>query len=155
MTLKLFVSYSTRDLALVNIAKAMLEGPGVEVYVAEHSLMPGKDIAQTVTAKIKECDLFLLLWSANAAGSDWVPQEIGIAKASSREIVPVVLHRGVALPGFISGLKYLDFASNPQGAFAWLEQNIAKRAEGKRAHEGLVWLGIGGALLWLFSKGGE
>jgi len=155
MSLKLFVSYSSRDLPLVNIAKAMLAGPEVEVYVAEHSLQPGADIAQTLTAKIKECDLFLLLWSANAASSEWVPQEIGIAKASGREIIPVVLHRGLTLPGFIAGLKYLDFGTNPTAAFGWLQQNIAQRADGKRAQEGLVWLGVGGVLLWLFSKGGK
>lgn len=91
MALQVFISYSTKDLPTVDFVKTMLAGTSVEVYVAEYDLPPGTPISPAIAAKIKTCDLFIVLWSANSRTSDWVQQEIGIAKGIGRQIIPVVL----------------------------------------------------------------
>ena len=152
MALQIFISYSTKDLPTVDFVKTMLAGTSVEVYVAEYDLSPGTSISPTIAAKIKTCDLFIVLWSANSRTSDWVQQEIGIAKGHGRQIIPVVLTPGLQPPAFISDLKFLDVTKNPAAAFTWLRDNVVARASEKDKKDGVAILALGGALLWLFSR---
>ena len=152
MALKIFISYSTKDLHVVNFVQSMLAGSPVEVFVAEYSVHAGQPLSQSIIAAIKACDLFMLLWSKNSEQSDWVPQEIGIARGEGKQIIPVVLQSGLKLPGFISDLKYLDVPQDPQGAFTWLRDNVFARANQKQQQEAIAWLALGGAILWLLSK---
>ena len=152
MALKIFISYSTKDLQVVNFVQSMLVGSPVEVFIAKYSVLAGQHLAQSIIAAIKQCDLFVLLWSKNSEQSDWVPQEIGIAKAENKQIIPIVLHPGLKLPGFISDLKYLDVPKDPQGTFTWLRDNVFAQANEKQKQEAIAWLAIGGALLWLLSR---
>ncbi len=152
MALKVFISYSTKDLQTVDFVRSMLAGAPIEVFVAEYSVTAGTPLAPTIITAIKECDLFILLWSQHSRTSEWVPQEIGIAKAANKQIIPVVLQPNLPLPGFIGDLKYLDVPKNPQGAFTWLRDNLVAKGTEKQKQESAAWLAIGGALLWLFSR---
>lgn len=152
MALKIFVSYSTKDISVVNVVKSMLVGSPVELFVAEYSVLPGRTLAPPIIAAIKQSDLFILLWSKNSASSEWMPQEIGIAKAANKRIIPVVLQSDLKLPGFISDLKYLDVPKDPQGALTWLRDNVFAQANEKQKQEAVAWLAIGGAILWLLSR---
>ncbi len=104
---KVFVSYSTHDLRNVNELQQSLDGTGVEVFVAEHSVLPSEHLSAKISSAISACDLFVLLWSENAKASEWVSQEIGKAHSLHKKILPLVLTEGLNLPGFISNLKYL------------------------------------------------
>jgi hypothetical protein len=152
MALKVFISYSTKDIEIVNFVKSMLAGAPLEVFVAEYNVAPGTPLSPAIVTAIKQCNLFILLWSQNSRASEWVPQEIGIAKSEGKQIIPAVLQPNLPLPGFISDLKYLDVPKNPQGAFTWLRDNVLAKATEKQKQEGAAWLAIGGALLWLFSR---
>jgi hypothetical protein len=153
MAFSVFISYSTKDLSRARQIKRILEGTRSEVFLAEYSLPPGSELGQGILGAIKECDLFLLLWSSNAKSSEWVPQEIGVARAHKRPIIPVMLHKGIELPGFLKGLKYLPLYKDPNRALVWLQRNVFQQAQKKQQRDGLVWLGIGGVVLWLLSQG--
>ena len=105
MAFKVFISYSTRDLTRTAQVKGLLEAAGAQVFVAEYSVPSGADLAQEIIAAIRACDIFVLLWSYHAKNSEWVPQEIGIAKGCSKPVIPVVLHQSAELPGFLKGRK--------------------------------------------------
>jgi hypothetical protein len=152
MSLKVFISYSTQDFLTVNFVRSLLASAPTEVFVAEYDVAPGMALSPAIIAAIKQCDVFVLLWSLNSRGSEWVPQEIGIARADDKQIIPVVLQPGLRLPGFIRDLKYLDVPKNPQAAFAWLKDNVYARATVKQQQENLAWLALGAALLWLMSR---
>lgn len=152
MPYNIFISYSTKDIEKVNRIKAMLQHSAINVFVAEYSLLPGQSLSENIVAAINNCNLFILLWSGNAKESEWVPQEIGIAKSLSKTILPLVLEPGISLPGFISNLKYLNAYQNPEKALEWLQSNVFKSAEEKQKTDGIVWLGLGAAILWLVSK---
>lgn len=155
---KVFISYSTHDLKNVAELQQSLVGSGVKVFIAEHSVAASQPLSETISAAIAECDLFVLLWSANAKASEWVPQEIGKAHSLNKTILPLMLEDGLALPGFISGLKFLPVFSDSQ-AMAQAREIILKKFEAKQAAErqkeqektrnALV---LGGVLLWLFSQ---
>src|SRR5436190_8021074 len=99
MAYKVFISYATRDLSLVDQFKHMLtyaSDGSIEVYIAEYSALPGVVLGKDIMQAIQFCDLFILFWSSHSKVSEWVPQEIGIAKQAQRVILPVVLEAGLA-----------------------------------------------------------
>lgn len=163
MTFKLFVSYSTLDLAEVEQLRLQLKDTPIDIFVAEHSIEPSQELAPTIAAAIESCDLFVLLWSKNAKNSDWVSQEIGRAHALKKAILPLVLTEGITLPGFIQGIKYLPVHRDPLGSLAAARALVLaayqKKAEVLAVHEkekkdkdALALMGIGAFLLWAFNK---
>lgn len=154
MDLKIFFSYSSKDLPVLDYIRTILAGSPVQVFVAEHSVAPGQALSSEIIAAIKQCDLFILLWSKNSKISEWVPQEIGVAKSENKQIIPVVLQSGLRLPGFISDLKYLDVEKDPERAFTWLRDNVFARADQKRKQEhiGAGLLALGGLFMLLASR---
>lgn len=152
MAFEAFISYSTRDLTRANQVKRLLERPGCTAFLAEYSVVPGDPLDSKIIAAIKRCDVFILLWSHHARDSEWVPQEIGVAKAHDRPIIPIVLHESASPTGFLRGTKYLPLYKDPATGLAWLQQNVFERASQKEKRKGLTWLGIGAAFLWLLNQ---
>ena len=147
MTYRVFVSYSSRDLATAAQVKQWLTVAGVQVFLAEYSLAAGADLGEAILREIRTCDMFVLLWSTGAKESDWVPQEVGVARGQGKLIVPVLLEHGMKLPAFLAGLKYLPAFKDLGQALEWLRQNVADKAR-QKSHAN-AWLGVGGALLLL------
>lgn len=152
MTYKVFISYSTKDLPIVEHVRSLLQHSSIEVFVAEYSIAPGQSLPAEIITAIKNCNLFILLWSKNSKESEWVPQEIGIATSEKKPILPAVLHPDISLPGFIRELKYLPVYKNPEDALSWLRANVFERAQKKEQTDGLVWLCLGAAVIWLLSQ---
>lgn len=157
---KVFVSYSTHDLKNVAQLQESLVGTGVDVFVAEHSVCGGEPLSEKISAAIAVCDLFVVLWSANAKASDWVPQEIGKAHSLGKTILPLLLEEGLTLPGFISGIKYIPVFADPRAAMVVAQDVVLKQFQAKQAavaarkkeEESRNLLVIGGLLWWLFSQ---
>jgi len=156
---KAFVSYSTHDLKNVAELQQSLVGTGVEVFVAEHSVIPSEPLPEKISSAIAACDLFVLLWSTNAKNSEWVSQEIGKAHSLNKQILPLVLTEGLTLPGFINGLKYLPVYQNPAAAIQQARTIVVDRFNAKRTEiekqkqsEALALLGLGALFLWAISQ---
>jgi hypothetical protein len=85
-----FLCHSHRDEELVKGLLVAFEEAGVDLYVdwKDHTLpdIPNVETAQKIQSKIKGCNLFLFLATANSKVSRWCPWEIGYADASSRLI---------------------------------------------------------------------
>lgn len=161
MSFKVFVSYSTLDLTHVENLQRQLIGNPVELFVAEHSVLPSQDLAKTINEAIEQCDLFVLIWSKHAQASPWVSQEIGKATALRKKILPLVLDAGMPLPGFIQNLKYLAVDEDQTDSLAkarnmivsaYEERKQRESAELKSEKDKLALMGIGAFLLWAFSK---
>jgi hypothetical protein len=92
MAYNVFISYSSKNLHIVDWARATLAQPGAtEVFAAEYSVLPSQVLNDEIVQAIRACDLFVLLWSHDARASDYVPQEIGIAVGCNKTILPVVM----------------------------------------------------------------
>lgn len=162
MRYKIFVSYSTHDIDQVELLRQQLNGTPIDVFVAEHSVKPSEDLGEKISQAIEECDLFVVLWSKNAQDSGWVSQEIGRAGALKKTILPLVLTEGLALPGFISNIKYIPVYEDPDNATLQAREIIVNsynkkvhalaEEKKKKDNDGLALLGIGAFLLWAFSK---
>lgn len=152
MAFEVFISYSTRDLSRAKQVKRLLDRPGCTAFLAEYMIKPGEELDPTIIAAIRRCDVFVLLWSHHARASEWVPQEIGVARASEKPIIPIVLHKSASPTGFLRGTKYLPLYKDPAEGLRWLQQHVFVRASKKEQREGLTWLGLGAAFLWLLSR---
>lgn len=150
MSFSVFISYSTRDLANATALRSWVDSAGAQSFLAEYSLAPGQPVGAEIMAAIKACDLFLLLWSQNARDSEWVPQEIGIARGAGKPILPVVLQQGIQPPGFISDLKYLAVYKDPTAAVQWLYEHVASRVKQKET-DAMVLVGVIGAVFLLLA----
>lgn len=146
MTYSVFISYSTRDLPTANALASWINHAGAAAFIAEYAVEPGQPLATDIVSAIRNCDLFLLLWSSNARGSEWVPQEIGIAKGTGKPIMPVVLHPGLELPGFIRDLKYVPLDKDPQSAVNWLHSHVVQQIDAKNRNAWVA-LGVVGAIV--------
>lgn len=156
---KVFISYSTHDLNNVTELQQSLVGTGVEVFVAEHSVIPSQQLSETISFAIASCDLFIVLWSAQAKASEWVSQEIGKAHSLGKTIYPLVLDEGLALPGFINGLKYIPVFKDPTAAIAQTQKFVLDSFQTKQAamkqkeqSDARSLLVLGGLVLWLFNQ---
>lgn len=161
--MRIFVSYSTKDLADVEALKASLAVSPIEIFVAENSVKPSESLANEIKSAINNCDLFVVVWSNHAKNSDWVSQEIGQAIALNKKVLPIVLEGTMGLPGFMSDLKYISADGNKKEAIAQASQLIGEHyketkkmeleAKKKKSDsEAKFWLGAGALALWLFSK---
>ena len=147
MAYNVFISYSTRDIPNVDTLRQFLQFPDVQCFVSEYAVTPGAPLAPTIKTAILACDLFILLWSKNAAASEWVSQEIGIAHASQRPVLPFVLEQGLSLPGFIKELRYVAAYQNPQQAMYGLRETVLKNSMTKQNQQAMSALAVGGLLL--------
>ena len=153
MPFSVFISYSSRDIAQARQIARLLEGTGSRVFLAEDTLAAGAELAPAILKAVKECDLFILLWSRHAKASEWVPQEIGLARAHEKPVIPVLLDVGLQPPGFLRGLKYLPLYREPQRAVSWLQREVFDRAQKKQKADGLAWMGVGAVVLWMLGQG--
>jgi hypothetical protein len=152
MPYKVFISYSSKNLNVVQWARETLAQPSTtEVFAAEYSVLPGAVLNAEIIQAIRRCDLFVLLWSHDARASDYVQQEIGIAVDANKTILPVVMEPNLPVPGFISDLKYVAAHKNWEGSFRWLTQFVQEnsaRQQNQKKFAALVALLLGGLLLF-------
>jgi hypothetical protein len=147
MAYSVFVSYSTKDIPNVEQLRQFLQLPDVQCFVSEYAVRPGVPLAPTIKNAILTCDLFILLWSKNADASEWVSQEIGIAHASQKPILPYMLEPGLSLPGFIKELRYVAAYQNPQQSLYQLRETVLKNSLTKQSQQSMAALAVGGLLL--------
>lgn len=122
---KIFISYSTDDLAWVSKLTDELLEKGFDVFMADKKMQAGEYIDSTIQKNIDNCNIFVVVWSSNSSKSQWVQQEIGFAKVFDKYIYPIVLDENCRPNGFILGLKYFQAYKEYQSVF----QEIVKELD--------------------------
>lgn len=105
--MKIFISYSTSDLNLVNKIADQIR-PFAEVFFWDKSKMPGEEVWPTIFSWIDNADLVMAIITGNTLSRAMaVGQEIGRAKAKGKHIVPLVSREVPSTElGFLSGITY-------------------------------------------------
>ena len=108
--IKVFLSYSSLNKKLAGQLKYALEDYGLEVFLAHEDIEPSAEWVDTIINELKACDIFIPIITENFKESDWTDQEIGIAFAYNKVIIPIKL---AADPhGFISRYQALKIDTN-------------------------------------------
>jgi len=143
----IFVSYSQTDLQWAEYLKQHLAFSDVNIYVAEHDLPAGNSLSMDIANQIKASDLFVLLWTQSSKSSNYVNQELFVAKTEGKKILPIVLQPEIQLPQLLGDIKYLDIAKDPENQLAWLRKFVAAEAKSK-ALTNLISVGFIGLLAY-------
>ena len=143
MPAKIFISYSTVDLAATTRAKRVLEAAGHTAYVAEYNARGGVRLTEDIKKNIEASDIFVVIWSSSAKSSDWVAQEIGIAESLKKIIVPIVLEPNLKPTGFISDRKYVSAFADLEKAISELRSIVDDEMKKKEEETGKAIVAIG------------
>jgi hypothetical protein len=104
---KVFISHSHVDRAEATNLHRVLEKYQAVTYVDQDRIQAADILPERIRYGIEWCNAFLLLWSVNAARSDWVNREWNMAHGLRKKIIPYCLD-STALPPLLEDLVYLD-----------------------------------------------
>ncbi|MEX2193010.1 MAG: toll/interleukin-1 receptor domain-containing protein [Nitrosarchaeum sp.] len=108
MVFNAFISYSVRDSETAKrLQQYLAQIQGTSVFLSESSIIIGQ-LSEALITKIKECDLFIVLYSKNSQNSNYVQQEIGVAKGNNKIIIPILLDIEVKPDSMLQGISYLS-----------------------------------------------
>jgi hypothetical protein len=133
-----FISYADKDKQrVIPVLDPLRNIQDVKMFFAEESISPGAEISKTIADAIRRCDLFLLFYSISAMQSNYVQQEIGLAKANNKLIIPILLD-GTKPNAMLLGVNYVDLSdpSKVQSEFNRLYSFIISNV--KQQHQGQV-----------------
>jgi hypothetical protein len=118
--LEVFLSHATADAEYVALVSRQIEALGIDVYLAEHDPKPGTSIAHKVEEALKRCGAVVVLVTSTSINSAYVQQEVGLARAHGKVIVPII-EKGVdrSRLGLLSEVEWLELdLSAPTEAMA-------------------------------------
>lgn len=147
-----FISHATADTPLAEYLYRHLTQEGISVYLASVSMAPGERWMPNIITNLRNSTWVLCLASRAACASPWVMQEMGVAIAGGKKLVPFVWDLPPAsLPGWMKQYQAIDLAGKDHDeALA----TIGKIAEAIKAdkQKGLAILGLLFAGLMLFGN---
>lgn len=120
--LSIFVSYSIKDKELAgNLKKCFEEYFGLKVFLAHEDISPSAEWDPAIVGALKNTDLVTLLVSKNSECSPFVNQEIGMALAWKKKIIPVKVDKTINPPGFINKIQACNCGFRGSGEIDILE----------------------------------
>ncbi len=106
-----FISYQTADKHVAGKIKQLLEGIGIEGFLAHEDIDVSLEWQDEILKNMAKSSLFICLLSSNYLNSFWCIQESGMARFKNSTVIPLTLD-GTVPPGFIS--KYQAVRIDPE-----------------------------------------
>ncbi len=88
-TIRVFVSYSSVNKSLAGQIKRILEQYGLSVFLAHDDIPPLHDRQEEISNNLNGCDVFIPVLTHSFRNSKWTDQEIGMAFALKKLIIPL------------------------------------------------------------------
>jgi hypothetical protein len=132
-----FLSHATADDAITESIRRHLSALGVEVYCAEHDNQAGRPLTDKVVGAIRRSDLVVVLLTLQGYDSAYVQQEVGIARAAGKLVVPL-LDPGLTEKslGVLQGVEYIELDPvEPAGDVVSLAERVAGIARQQQRDE--------------------
>jgi hypothetical protein len=107
--------------------KEAFDEAGVTYWFDEDGIYAGDPFASSVAKAIYYCDVFLYISSERSNLSPWISNEVAMAFAYKKKIIPVRIddssyNESIAL--YIQNLDYVDYSANPDKAMARLVSSV-------------------------------
>ena len=87
-SVKVFLSYSTRNKTLIEKLMEEIENYGIETFVAQYKLRPSVEWMDMIEENLNNCDYFIPILTPEFTQSVWANQESGYAYAIKKIIIP-------------------------------------------------------------------
>jgi hypothetical protein len=110
----------------VFVVQRQIEALGVDVYLAEHDPHPGTSIAGRIEETLRASQAVVVLVTTNSIDSAYVQQEVGLARAYGRPIVPIIDKRvDKTRLGMLAEVEWLEIdLDQPAEALARVTQSL-------------------------------
>lgn len=134
MEFRIFISHSSKDRLAAQSIHNLATSQGITAYIFEHDPQPGQLLAKKIEEAIKASDAVILLLTRNSSTSQFVHQEVGMALATKKLIVPLV-EPGLSQTALamLQGVEYIPFDHHsPQEALVSLTKALEKILEKHR-----------------------
>jgi hypothetical protein len=103
---RVFISYALEDEVLAGQVVSALTGIGIESFLGSKDIGWGEDIEATIRKGLASCMALIVILSEASKGSEWVPFEVGQAKAQDKLVLPLLKEENALVPGFLSGVRH-------------------------------------------------
>lgn len=84
-----------------------MEKYGLLIFLAHEDIRPTADWQEEILRNLKECDIFLPILTEKFSESEWTDQEVGIAIALEKFIIPLKMEKDPY--GFIGRFQACNF----------------------------------------------
>ncbi|WP_201008603.1 toll/interleukin-1 receptor domain-containing protein [Paenibacillus glycanilyticus] len=116
--IKVFISYSQRDIELARTIKESLEHIGNNVYLSNDDMIMGSNVVNEIVNQIKDSDFVLPLLTENSINSEWVMYEMSTAigyyqERSKPKVIPIIFDN-VSVPESIKSYLYIRVTRNEE-----------------------------------------
>jgi len=105
--MKFFISYSHQDEDFVKSLTDKLNSNNIEYFKDSKDIKWGNSITNEIREALDDAVYFIVVISPASLKSDWVPYEIGMAKAKNIKILPILIHKSLDIPSYLSDVKSL------------------------------------------------
>ncbi|MDX2162356.1 MAG: toll/interleukin-1 receptor domain-containing protein [bacterium] len=105
-----FISHSKDDKAFARSVIEQLKDHGIDSWIDDQKVKVGKRWWEVIVHAIRDCSAFLLIMTDTAAASDWVNNEILVAKEYNKPIFPLWHNGDPRHPTFLmlANIQYFD-----------------------------------------------
>jgi hypothetical protein len=113
----IFISYSSKDAAIVNSICNYLENSGLTCWIAPRDVRTGFTYASEIIGAIKSCKILLLVVSASSIESGHVANEIANAFTQKKHIIPFKIDKTPLnddLNYYLSRVHRITALANPE-----------------------------------------
>jgi hypothetical protein len=116
--MKIFVSYSHEDHAIVEALTAQLRAVGVQVW-ADRDVSPGENLALAIGKALEQSDAMIVLVSPKSMKSLWVQRELEYALTSPNfkgRLIVVEIKPTKQIPWILRKFRPIRFYESPAKA---------------------------------------
>src|SRR2546425_3056258 len=111
-----FISYNKADKATALDIATFVTVDDIKVWYDEWEISAGDSIVERINSGLTDCSHFLVVWSVNAATSNWVRRELAAALSRGIDsgvpkVIPIVLDQTV-LPPLLADIRHIRYQND-------------------------------------------
>lgn len=123
-----FVSYSSKDLEIVNYIVSKLQNMNIAYWKAPEMIPAGSSYAKEIPKAIQNCQIVLLILSDSSQESIWVEKEIDSAICNRKVIIPFQIKEmelNDTFKFYLNNVQTVMYYQNNEEAFKMLRAKLS------------------------------
>ena len=101
-----FISYSSIDEDFAEDVAQILEDIGIEYFLDSKDIDWGDHIVKEVQEGLSNCSTIVVIISPASLKSQWVLFELGYAMGRGKDVLPLLMHPSLDVPGYLQAVHY-------------------------------------------------
>lgn len=128
---QVFISYSRRDVDVVEDIVTQLEAAGIKVWLDREAIKPGQQWRKQIVEAIDTAEAFVLNLSPNSGASDNVLKELNLAEEALEPFILPIMLTDMKIPDEmryqLAGNQFIAYFLDPERGIRDLITEIKKR----------------------------